>query len=132
LLLATYVGLAVTSVADKLSTESPVELSGIRDNEFFGVFVFVLTNILAFVSLIRIIRSHTTRSMTRHGLAVLGALEMGAFLSSISYFLPTSIQSQIGGFAGVLFLTPWTHILWLLLPLIVFLVGEHHKRRNIL
>lgn len=128
LLLSTYAGLAVSAVVTKLNFSPSQTLAELQQGEFFSALVFLVVFIIAFVSLIRIIKRHIRIHTSRNSLVILAALEMGAFLSSMGSLMPTDFTEQISGFAGLLFATSWTHALWLILPLVIVLVGEHNDR----
>lgn len=127
-MLATYAGIAVATVVTQLNLSPTGALKNLQEGQFFGLIVFLITALLAFVALMRTIRSHIRIPGSKTGLLILGALEMGAFVSSVGAMLPVDLQKQILGFAGLLFTVAWTHALWLILPLIVFLIGEYRER----
>ena len=103
-------------------------LSNFQKGEFFLTAVFLVTTLLAFVALLRVVKTQVRGPFTKNGIFLLGALESGAFLASAGSLLPVEMQKQITGFASVLFVTPWTLTLWLILPLVLFLISEHNQR----
>ena len=124
LLLSTYAGLSVAIILSKSTILLSDSLESLQGNEFFLLGVFILVSLLAFVALMRVLRFHG-RAVSRNWLLIMGILESGAFFASIGYLLPTDLQKLITGFGALLFTTSWSHVLWLILPLVLFLVSEH-------
>lgn len=127
LVLSTYAGLAVANIAAKMALPFSSSLGELQQGEFFALGVFAFITLLAFVALLRVVRTRVRGPITKQGAIILGALETGAFLASIGSLLPGEMKEQITGIASVLFATPWTLTLWLILPLIMFLVSERRK-----
>ncbi|OGE85578.1 MAG: hypothetical protein A3J48_04650 [Candidatus Doudnabacteria bacterium RIFCSPHIGHO2_02_FULL_46_11] len=128
LLLSTYAGLAVSGIMANLKLSPAGSLSKFQDGDFFSFLVFGVVFLVAFVSLIRIIKRHIRIHSNKHGVMVLAALEMGGFLSSVGSLLPADLLKQVSGFATLMFATPWMHALWLTVPLLIILIGEHNDR----
>ena len=128
LLLSTYAGLAVLFVVSKLNFDVSKSLVDLQKGDFFHLLVFAVVFLISFVSLVRVITRPVRIHASRNGLIMLAALEMGAFLASLGSLLPADLQKQITGFAGIMFLTPWMHTLWLIVPLLIILIGEHNNR----
>ena len=124
LLLSTYAGLSVAIILSKSNIILSQGLKTWQQNEFFMLGTFILVSLLAFVALMRVLRFHG-RAVNRNWLIIMGVLESGAFFASVGYLLPADLQRLIDGFAELLFLTSWTHFLWLILPLVLFLITEH-------
>jgi hypothetical protein len=125
LLLSTYAGWALTAIISTLDVSAVSFLAGAEKSEYYLLLLFLFSTVLAFAAFIRIVSRHAHIHSSRNGTLLLGALEAGAFLSSVGSLLPTDLQKMIDGIAGTLFTLGWVHIIWLVLPLFVLLIGEY-------